>query len=162
MDRVLRLLAVLSLVANIAFSIVIERGPRPNPDPSFKVYNGLWWPLMAQTSYMFAFAVGVVALTAAVWRRHIVWAVLLSVVLVAFTYGLIVAFYFNVPSRLLPSLLNLYNGSAILADAIAPAILPLLALTYSFWPRRRGLAPSIEVTRLGAQARTEGDTETAG
>jgi hypothetical protein len=71
-DRVLRLLAVLSLVAAIAFSIVTERGPRPTPDPSFGQYNGLWWPLMAQTSYNLAFAVGVVALTAAVWRRQIV------------------------------------------------------------------------------------------
>jgi hypothetical protein len=59
----------------------------------------------------------------------------LAVVIVAFAYGVIVAFYFDVPSRLLPSLRDVYDGVTLLADAIAPAILPLLALTYSFWPR---------------------------
>jgi hypothetical protein len=154
-DRVLRVLVVLSLVAAGALSVAIVRGPRLDPDPSLRAYYNLWLPLLTETSYMLAFTAGVVALTGAVWRRQMSWAILLALALVASTYGIIIAFYFDLPYRLLPSLLNLFAGNALLTDAIVPAILSLLTLAYSFWPRRRGPAPGIEVTQLSTRTSAE-------
>jgi hypothetical protein len=158
-DRVLRVLVVLDLIAAGAFAVAIVRGPRLDPDPSLRVYYNLWLPLLIETSYMLAFIAGVLALTGAVWRRQVSWAFLLALALAASTYGVIIAFYFDVPYRLLPSLLNLFAGNALLTDAIVPAILSLLALVYSFWPRRHGLAPGIEVTRLGTRTSAESNTD---
>lgn len=145
MDRTLRPLAVLSLAAAVVFAVVVNHGPSRD-DPASLTFYQLPEPLLEQTSFLLAFAVGVVALVAALWRGQRAWVAGFLLALLVVAYGYILFFTYASATvflaffRMLPFL----SDVGILRNALIPALLPLLALVYVWWPRR---APSTASSR---------------
>ena len=92
MNRALRLLALLSLVAAVVF-FVVEKTRPPLDDPNLRdqlPYYFLREPLFGQTSLLLAVAVGVVTVMVAVWRGQRAWVSIVLVALLVAANGAIV------------------------------------------------------------------------
>jgi hypothetical protein len=151
MDRALRLLALLSLVAAVVLYVVEKTRP-PDLDPNVRDQFPFYFlrePLFGQTSLLLAVAVGVVTLTVAAWRGQRAWVSIVLVALLVAANGAIV-FFFSLPGAAffpfftaVPFLAfaSLQQSGAMLRLAVVPALLPLLALAYTWWPPR---APASE------------------
>src|SRR5689334_684810 len=135
MNRALRLLAILSLIAAAVFAVV-DRATLNPLDRTSLTYYQLTQPLLAQTSLLLAVAVGVMTLTLAAWRGQRAWVIGVLVTLVVVVYGFTVLFYYlpiNAEFDLLRALatvlpfLSFYTWEL----AFVPAVLPILALIYT-------------------------------
>jgi hypothetical protein len=144
MDRALRLLALLSLVAAVVFFVVEKTHPPlddPNSGDTFPYYF-LREPLFAQTSLLLAVAVGVVTVTVAAWRGQRAWMSILLVTLLVVANSVIV-FIFSLSGAAFFAFFTAlpFLSVDLLRLAVVPALLPLLALAYTWWPPR---APASE------------------
>jgi len=106
-------------------------------------------PLLSQTSLLLAFAVGVVALVAALWHGQRAWVAGFLLALLVVAYSLIIAEYatiiFQLPLALPP---NSVAGIDLLGEGAIPALLPFLALAYTLWPHRADPVSGAEVAPL--------------
>ncbi len=141
MNRALRLAAILSLIAAVVFVAVVKASPSPLEVGSQTFYQ-LPYSLFALTSLLLAVAVGVATATVAAWRGQRAWLILLVAALLIVAYGLIV-FFFYLPSAAFLAFVTAlpFLSVNMLRQAVVPALLPLLALAYTWWPRR---APASE------------------
>lgn len=158
MDRILRLFAVLGLFLAVVYTAVIRFGPRPLGiiDGRSLAYFALARPALGQTALFLVFGVGIAALTVAWLRGQYAWASILLLAVLLVTYGFLVAnalfsqfafWYIN-----LPPFLTFFNLTFYSEPFAFPVVLALIALAYSFWPRRSAepdTARSAPSSRLG-------------
>lgn len=159
MNRALRLLAVVSLIAAVVFAVVVKATPGP-ADPASITYYQITLPLFAQTSLLLAIAVGVATVTIAAWRGQRAWVIGVLVALLVVVYGFTVLFYylpvsaqFNFINSLfaaLPFLSSIY----VLELAIVPALLPILALVYTSLPRGASTSTVVQTPAATAPSAT--------
>src|SRR5689334_9602476 len=144
MDRALRLLAILSLIAAVVFVVVDDvtlSPPTLNSDVRPLVtYYQITQPLLAQTSLLLAVAAGVATVTLAAWRGQRAWVIGVLVALVVVVYGISVFFYYLPPNAEFDVVLALatalpFRSIYDIQIAIVPAVLPILALVYTLRPR---------------------------
>lgn len=144
MDRALRLLAILSLIAAVVFVVVDDvtlKPPTLNSDVRPLVtYYQITQPLLAQTSLLLAVAAGVATVTLATWRGQRAWVIGVLVALVVVVYGISVFFYYLPPNAEFDIVLALatalpFRSIYDIQIAIVPVVLPILALVYTLRPR---------------------------
>src|SRR5262245_34377160 len=99
MDRALRLLAILSLIAALVFVVVVKVSPSPGEVGS-QIFYQLPYSLSAQTSLLLAVGVGAATMAVAAWRGQYAWADLLLAALLIVAYGVIVFYFFLSPNAL--------------------------------------------------------------
>lgn len=159
MDRVLRALGVVAVLAAATDFLLLRSIPLVNTDTSFSTI--ILQGMVATTAFCLCFATGVVGLVATGLRHERKWLVVLAVLTLVAVYARYVLLFGGWEARLYQVAgLGAYQWEQLFIDVLVPLPLPLAVLLYAR-PRRRSQAVDgdLVVERLRTPSESTNVTE---